>query len=239
MTDFWRVDAPLTFEVYSKPHFITLALIGLIVLSIILNKEKIPKLKNTRKFLGILIGCQQILYCIWYLDMGLFTIQENLPLHFCRVATILTAIVLIKGHRKLFGIVYFWALTGGLAGCLVPYTGGYNYNHVMFLSFFLGHGGIIIGTFFSMYYYKYTPTIYDLRNSVVCVALYYTFVKFVNNIINANYCYLNGLPSDAAAGKLFPYGPFYVPSVFASMSILFTLLYLPFKIKEMKSKKVC
>lgn len=85
------------FKLFSKGHLLTLCFILGIILLMYTNKETLRK-PDIRKKVGRLIACilffQFFFQHFWYIERGLFTLKESLPLYLCRV-TILLCIFMI------------------------------------------------------------------------------------------------------------------------------------------------
>jgi hypothetical integral membrane protein (TIGR02206 family) len=71
-------------------------------------------------------------------------LADALPLHLCGVAAYLTAAVLLTNSRRLFGVVYFWAVGGTLLALVTPDL-PVPLPEPMALGFFASHGLVLVG----------------------------------------------------------------------------------------------
>lgn len=238
---FWRAKSDTTqFELYSAGHVIALLITLSLIVLMYLGRHYIRK-NETRKTIGIILGItlalQQTLLFAWYVNSGNFTVGESLPLYLCRLSAILCIFMTITGKRELFDIAYFWGMGGAAIALLNPDTSGFGFPHIMYLQFFVGHGGIIVSLFFMMFAYRFIPDWNSLKRTFKWSFVYLFIVGGLNYIVKGNYSYLREKPLTSSPLDILPAYPYYVPIMVAFMFAFFTLLYIPFLAYNKKAKK--
>lgn len=108
----------------------------------------------------------------------------------------------------------------------------------MCIQFFIGHGGILVATFFMITAYGYRPTLRSLKKTFHWSYVYLIIVGLFNYLVDGNYGYLRGKPLEASVLDYFPPFPYYIPILVAGMFFIFTLIYIPFYIHDSKRKKL-
>ncbi len=237
MDAFWSTTYDSTsFNLYSKSHMTSLVIIGAIILGMFLMREHIQK--NRRKVglgIGIMLIIQQFLMYSWYITSGNFTWQESLPLYLCRVTTILCIIMILRESYAFFEVAYFWGMSGSVMALITP-DPGFEFPHVMFVQFFMGHGGMLISILFMMCFYKFEPKLSSLKKTINWTIVYFVGVEMVNYAIGANYSYLRSKPLSKSPLDYLPPYPYYVPILAIIAVGIFSLWYIPFYIRDKKSE---
>lgn len=229
------------FRIYGELHLLCLLMVAVVLFLMVRHKEKI-KTDLARKFeitLGIILVTPRLLMYVWYLQNET-SLQELLPLYLCRIVIICTAITLFTGSSKLHFIMYYWGLFGSVLALLFPDTSGYDCPHIMFISFFVGHGALAISVFYIIIIKGFIADKESLMHITICTIAYIAIACIVNKLVGGNYNYLEMNPVS------FPLPINFVRSIFYKLSILgvFLLLvyieYLPFakKRKEIRVLKI-
>lgn len=242
MDTFWNeIVGSGNFNLFSKGHILILGFILAIILLMFTNKEKLRN-PDIRIKVGRLIACilllQSFFQHFWYIERGMFTLKESLPLYLCRITVILCVFMIFKESYSLFELVYFWGLGGATQALLTPDTGGFLFPHWMCIQFFIGHGGILVAAFFMMVAYGYRPTLRSLKKTFHWSYIYLIFVGMFNYLVDGNYSYLRSKPLASSILDRFPPYPYYIPIIVAGMFFIFTLLYIPYYIYDFKRKKL-
>ncbi len=188
--------------------------------------------RKTEWFLATILTLQQTILYAWYITSGNFTLAESLPLYSCRLAIIGTVILLLTRHKKLFDIVYYWGIVGGLIALITPDTSGFGPPHIMFMQYFFGHGTLIVSILYMMLAYDYYPTKASLKWAYKITSIYFVGIFFINKLVGGNYSYLNGKPSTPTMLDALPPYPYYIVVLLGAMFALFFLAYLPFSHKR-------
>ena len=97
---------------------------------------------------AILIG-NYVVYLLFIRRWGDLPWQATLPMQMCDWAMVVIVVTLASGNRRWFEVAYFWGIGGTLQAVLTPNL-RYGFPDLRFLSFFVAHGGIIVGVVFLM-----------------------------------------------------------------------------------------
>ncbi|WP_432663852.1 TIGR02206 family membrane protein [Wukongibacter baidiensis] len=226
---------------FSRNHVIALSFILGIVILMFAAKDFF-KDDNIRRIAGRILASilflQSFFQHFWYIERGMFTLKESLPLYLCRISVILCILMIIKESYSIFEIVYFWGLGAATQALLTPDTGGFIFPHWNYIQFFIGHGGTVIAVFFMILAYDYRPTLKSLKKTFNWSYIYLFIVGSVNYLVDGNYSYLRAKPETSSILDYLPSYPYYIPVIVAGLFFIFCLLYLPFHIADIKHKKI-
>jgi hypothetical integral membrane protein (TIGR02206 family) len=232
---FWASKIEKTaFPLFSQNHLLALGIIILVLVYIFLNRDAFENEKRRnrfRKVLGVVLILQQSLLYFWYVTSGNFTLGETLPLYTCRIAIFLCIGMLMCESYKCFELAYFWGIAGGIMALMTPDTSGFGFPHLMFVQFFVGHGGMIISLIFMILVYEYKPTKESIYRSSRWTLVYFAIVGVLNYLVDGNYSYLRAKPATATPMDILPIYPYYVPIFIAAFIGSFWLFYAPFSPK--------
>ncbi len=162
--------------------------------------------------------------------------QDDLPLHLCDLAGILTGIMLINRSYFFYELTYFWGLGGALQAMITPSL-KYGFPHIDFFYYFVGHGFIIIGVIYATVLFKYRPVLRSIWRALVAVIFYAALVAPINWILNSNYMYLFGKPKVQSLYDYLGPWPWYLLSLIPVTLFFFFLCYSPFWIADWVKKK--
>lgn len=237
---FWSSTPPVKlFKPYGIDHILALIFAVLIGVIIVRNRKKWEEEKYKKRikipFIIVLIIHQFMIYS-WYISSGHFNVQESLPLYLCRISAILALVLLITESKKVFDVLYFWGLGGALVALIFPDTGGYVFPHIMYIQFFTAHSLIVLSVCYMMALKGYKPDRESFKRTVVWTIIYVCVVVIVNNLTGANYCFFRQKPITPTPIDYLPPYPFYVPSWILLFLSGFYLMYLPFKIINIRKK---
>ena len=219
------------FMPFTKPHLLGILFVFMGVTLLMQARPLLDQSgfrKKTELFFAATLTLQQTLLYAWYITSGNFTLAESLPLYSCRLAIIGTVFMLLTKSKRLFNIVYYWGMVGGLIALITPDTSGFGPPHIMFVQYFIGHGTLIVSILYMMLAYGYYPTKPSLKRAYKITSIYFVGVFFINKLVGGNYSYLNGKPNTPTMLDALPPYPYYVAVLLGAMFILFFIAYLPF-----------
>jgi len=231
MNIFW--DENIEFiSPFDSHHLIYLGLFTVALLLMIVKSDSIRK-KSNDVALGILslsVFQQLLLYSWYFLETG-FNVSEALPLHICRISSILGIYFLISKNTKVLDTMFYFGLFA--YGSFIYPQRIYPVYHAVGISYVINHAVTILLPWFAHIAYGWKPTFRKFKQSSIFFLLYFTFVYFLNPIIDGNYFYLKYRP-------FFKQWPetIYIPFVVASTLLGFYLSYrLSSKILEYGKEK--
>ena len=229
------------FLLFGTSHILTLSII--FILSVFFPfylKKKSLKVKNNFGYiLSAIMVIDQLLkpfYLHFYFD---YPFIQVLPMHLCHLTTFSIAIFLIYRIRIFYDIAFFWAIAGGTMALITPDV-KLTFPHPLFISFFWGHGAVIVAVGFASIALKNRPTLNSIKNCILVSLGLMTFMYLINKILGspANYWYLGARPDAVTIMDLLPSPPMHIPFLIGIGLICFVIIYLPFWIYDKKTKYV-
>ena len=166
----------------------------LIISTVVIGKSL--SIKNKRK-LTIGIACLFILE-IFFIDfyniyLGLWSLQDSLPLHLCGIMWFVAIYVLIYKKQWAFEMLLFIGMPGGIHSLLTPeLTHGDSLIHK--IDFFLGHGGLVLTPIYAIVVLKMWPRKSSWLFSFFKLQILVVFVGILNYFLDSNYMYLSKPP---------------------------------------------
>ena len=155
-------------------------------------------------------------------------LAQGLPLHICGTGLYLTVALLIWRHQRVYEVVYFWGLAGGLQAILTPEL-PYGFAHPFTVSFFISHGLIIFGLCYATFAFRLRPTWGSIpRVFAITLGFAFLIVAPLNLLLDTNYMYLRGKPVTGSVLDLFGPWPWYIAGTAAFTFASFVFYYLPF-----------
>ena len=218
------IDFDLAMKPFTLQHLL-LVILG--ILCVVLTLKYATKIKNSKHekliknvFLVWLIFLE-ISYHLHYWWFGLFSV----PLHICSFGVMFSIAILITNSKKVFEILFFVGILGGLLALFIPNTLGYTYYNMRYYHFILLHMSIAI---VPIYYYK----AYDFRVSYKSVYktlgllfIVLPLVVYVNYTFDKNYMFIGEKPEIVA--ELLPDWPYYIiVFLFLAIFVLNALTYI-------------
>ena len=159
-----------------------------------------------------------------------------LPFGLCAMSLYLTCAVLITGHRRLFRIVFPWAIAGALISLLVADM-DYRFPHFRFIHYFTNHSLFLWANLYILFVWDIRITYRDvLASSIVLSALALLMVG-INAMLGTNHLFLNELPEDVAPAYAL-FGTFWPLAFAVSIFILFNVIYVPLGIRNRKMARL-
>jgi len=232
------------FVLFSPQHLVVIILLVMVNLSF-LYIRKIPDpafqrifRKRFRVTLAILLLANESLWHIWNLVTGQWTIKTMLPLHLCSVFVFLSAYMLLTGNYRVYEFAYFLGIGGALQPILTPYLGIYAFPHFRFFQVFLSHGGIVTAAVYFTLVEGYRPTWKSLGKTILYMNVYMGAVGLINMLIDSNYLFIAHKPETASLIDVLGPWPWYLLALEGIGLVLFTLLYIPFAVRDIFSRKV-
>ncbi len=223
------------FEIYSFSHMAAIAVIVLGALFIYLFREKLVNDKRAdilfRSLLtAILIG-GEILLQYWYVSTSQWKKEYSLPLQLCDFSIFASALLLVTGNRKVFEIVYFTGIGGGLIAVLSPEL-WLGFPHFRFYHFFAVHAALLWTGIYFIAVKNYIPSLKSLIRYFVFLNLFGAFVFCMNIVLDANYMFISKPTyNDTVLNHLGPY-PWSLLSMEGLALLMGLILCLPFLFRK-------
>ncbi|MEY8371707.1 TIGR02206 family membrane protein [Aerococcaceae bacterium 50-4] len=187
-----NIDAPFI-NAFSLAHILYLAAFFMILIAMFVFRDFI----NTNQ---VVIGrvlftvsvLQQILLYSWYYFETKFDLKQALPLHICRLSTIMGLVYLVTGNQMVMQVLFYFGLYAYFS-FFMPSRINKIY-HVSGLSYFLNHVITILIPFFAYFTTGWTPSSRGLIVSLGAFAVYWFVALLVNRSTGGNYFYMKYRP---------------------------------------------
>ncbi|MCU0519564.1 MAG: TIGR02206 family membrane protein [Anaerolineae bacterium] len=241
MTQFFAGDyAGAPFELFGAPHLVALAIVALINIAVLAFGRRTPEPWRLRIRFGLaaLLIVDEAVWHLWNITTGQWSIQTTLPLHLCSVMVFLSAIMLATKSYPLFEFAYLLGIAGALQALLTPDAGRYGFPHLRFFQVIVSHGSIVTAAVYMAAVEGFRPTVQSIKRVLVRGNLYALAVYGVNVLIGSNYLFIARKPETASLLDVLPSWPWYLPILELLALLMIGLLYLPYAIKDLRSRQV-
>ena len=181
---------------------------------------------------ALLIG-NYVLYLLFLRRWGDLTWEATLPMQMCDWALAVIVVTLASGNRRWFEVAYFWGIGGTLQAVLTPNL-RYGFPDLRFISFFIAHGGIIIGVVFLMLTRRLRPYPISIVRAFAWSELYFIVAMIVDHFTGVNYGFLLHKPEAfSLLSFLSDWRPLYLLQMHGLALFFFAILYAPFAIADL------
>lgn len=131
----------INFSIYTNVHAATLLITYIIMVIIIINKEKISNIRNKNR-IRVLFGIILLLFMVVrrgaYIYYQIYDIRYHLDLGFCNALVILFIIYCLTGNKKLYYFCYYGSFVGPFLSIMFPAI-NISINNFSFIIFLLFH----------------------------------------------------------------------------------------------------
>lgn len=226
------------FVLFGAWHLAALAVIVLLNIALLGFRKTSDKTKKTvRWIMAIILWTDEISWHVWNIYWGHWTIQTMLPLHICSVLVWLAGFMLIFKNYRIYEFAYFIGIGGAMQALLTPDAGIYGFPHYRAFQTFISHGLLITAAIFMTTNEGFRPTWKSLWRVIIGVNIYAAIIFPINRLLGTNYLFINGKPATASILDALPAWPYYIIYMEIIGFVIFLLLYLPFIIKDARTKK--
>ena len=227
------------FHVGSVTHILTLLTCGLLAAAIAHRGIKLQDNPLHQKRLSILIafGCigAWLLNTGFWLVPGRFDWNQSLPLHFCNLANLVSALALWKKPRWSQSLLYFWALGLSTWAFLTPSLAE-GPALPEFWIFWIYHIFILFAIVWCLVIDRFTPTWKDFRLSLAITLGYLAILFILDRITGWNYGFA-GEAKPLQPSPIDGLGPYPIRVLWLAMigTAVFALLMIPWRFIKSRS----
>src|SRR5687768_4761551 len=189
-----------------------------------------------RWLLALILLGNEIAWHYWNYAFGTWTIQTMLPLHLCSLLVWTGAFMLVTKNYRIYEFMYFMGIGGAIQALATPGLGIYGFPHFLYFQYFISHGLIITSAIYMTVVEGLRPTWKSLLRVAIWMNIYVVIVYFINIAIGSNYLMINFKPNTPSILDLLPEWPTYILYMEIIGVITILLLYLPFVIKDWRSR---
>ena len=228
------------FHLFGIGHLIALSVILLINLSLIfVQRRNNQKFRDSIRYsIAAMLVISEGSWHIWNIAIGEWTIQTHLPFHLSAVLVWTSLIMLLTKNYYVYEFAYFLGIAGATQALLTPEAGIYGFPHFRILQTITAHGSIVTAAVFMTIVEGFRPYWSSFKRVFLWTNIYMLLVTGINVLIGSNYMYTIHKPPTASLLDILGLWPWYLLTVELVALVLCSLLYLPFALKDRKSKTV-
>ncbi len=163
-----------------------------------------------------------------------FTIQDDLPIHICRILALAAPIVYWKENKFWIGIFYFWILAGTL-NAVITADIRYAFPHWNYFIYFIMHLGLIPLPIYYSIVLGPRIELRDMKHAFWMANLFLLITMAINFSIGSNYMFTRHKPEVATIMDALGPWPWYLVALQFIALVLFFIIYLPFYFTRRKN----
>lgn len=233
------IEAASEFRRYGVAHLAVILLtIALpFVLAAFVRKSRWPRSERVvARVIALLLGINFVGYAIYLWMIGETSWEKSLPLQLCDWAMIAIIVAFLTGRERWLEVAYFWGIGGTVQAILTPDL-RYAFPDIRFVSFFLGHSGIVIGIAFLMIVRGFRPHFSSIWRTFAWTEVYFVITVIADLITGENYGYLLHKPQAASLLDILSDNwPVYLLQMHLLALIFFLVLYVPFALYDLVAR---
>ena len=223
-----------TFQPFTLAHlYPVLVLIALIILIIIFKKnlrENRKADKIIRYSIAITMIVMEWIHYAWVISRSGFMLSL-LPLGLCAISMYLTAFTLFLDSKKLFKIVFPWAIIGSVMSLLIADL-AYSFPHFRYLHYFGNHELFLFANLYLVIIRGWRMTYRDVLKSSAILFSISVVLYLVNPLLNTNHMFLMELPHEVSFLFSWMGERLWVVGFVIGIFILINLVSLPIRDKQ-------
>jgi hypothetical integral membrane protein (TIGR02206 family) len=186
--------------------------------------------------LSALLVINYIAFLLLIGRFGAVSWQQALPLQLCDWGMVVVIVAMLSGNQRWFEVAYFWGIGGTLQALLTPNL-RFGFPDFRFISFFVSHGGIIVGVVFLMLVHRYRPYPMSIVRVFLWSELYFIITMIADAYTGYNYGFLLHKPEAfSILSFLSDWRPLYLVQMHGVALLFFIVLYLPFAVYDFVSR---
>jgi hypothetical integral membrane protein (TIGR02206 family) len=181
-------------------------------------------------YLALLVAVEFIAIQVYYIQQGLWTPQDSLPFHLCRLMWFNSMIVLLTRNQVAFELLLFVGMIGGLHSLLTPeFTHGTDL--VVLIDYFFVHGGLIAVPMYCVIVLGMRPRKMSWIKACLYLQIFVVSVGSINYLLGSNYMYL-AIKPNVENPFLIGDWPYYIIGLELAVVLHAILVYIPFYFKK-------
>jgi len=229
-------EAANEFQRYGAAHLIVILLTVALpfILAAFVRKSRWPSSERVvARIIALLLGINYVGYAIYLWMIGASSWEKTLPLQLCDWAMIAIIVAFLTGRERWLEVAYFWGIGGTVQAILTPNL-RYAFPDIRFVSFFVGHCGIVIGIAFLMIVRGFRPHFSSIWRTFAWTEVYFVVAVVADLITGENYGFLLHKPEAASLlDFLSDSWPVYLLQMHLLALVFFLALYLPFALYDL------
>ncbi len=220
------------FHLFGVAHLSILVAVVLVAAILTALQRRLGKeARWLRMGLGTALMANAALWYAWQARLEQPIFPDHLPLELCDATLLLVAIVLLTLHPLLFDVAYYTAL-GGTTMALVTPDLWEQFPSAATVQFFVAHGLVVASVLYLAWSGLARPRPGSVARAMAAINIYAAAVGIFDWKFGTNYMYLAAKPQNASLLDLLGPWPWYIAAGEAVALVLFTLLWLPWRLRK-------
>ena len=202
-----------------------------ILFIVLIPRNQSDKFKsNCTTFFALLLVFEYIFIQSYFVYKGIWTPQDSLPFHLCRLMLFNTIILLFTRNQIAFELMLFIGMVGGFHSIMTPEL-THGSDLVLLVDYFLVHGGLVAAALYCIFVLGMRPRKMAWLKSFFYLQFFVVVVAIIDYILGANYMYLAEKPQ---VNNPFLIGdwPYYIIGLELATLLHAFLVYIPFYLKK-------
>ena len=211
MTHLALFSNEIPFIAYGNSHLVVLCFSLLLLALILIASKKLCTEKNLfiGRFLAIILALSVVVYTIFEIAFGRFTIADDLPLSLCNLFALVAPFALWYPKHKYFEPIYFLVMAGTFQAIVTPDL-YFDYPAYEFFKYWITHVGLVLLMIHYMVCFALYPTAKGILKTFGWLNVYVVALLPLNYLLDANYFYLIEKPLNPSVLDFFGPWPVYI-----------------------------
>ena len=227
------MDSQPAFHLFGQEHLVVIFLTIFIPVGLGIAVRSTASSRVDRAVaicLALLLVTNYFGYAFYLWQLELFAWKQALPFQLCDWAMVTVIVALFTERRSWIELSYFWGIAGTFNAILTPNL-QVGFPDIRFISFFVGHCGIVAGVIYLMIVRGFRPTLGSVWRTFAWSQLYLVVALLVDYLTGVNYGFLLHKPQAASIlDYLSDTRWLYIMGLEVLALLFFALLYVPFLI---------
>ena len=211
MTDLAFFKNEIPFIAYGNSHLAVLFFSALLLALTLVASKKLNHNQNLLigRCLTVILAVSVVVYTVFELALGRFTIANDLPLSLCNLFALVAPFVLWNPKHKYFEPIYFLVMAGTFQAIVTPDL-YYDYPAYEFFKYWITHVGLVLLMIHYMVCFGLYPTAKGIVKTFGWLNVYVAVLLPINYLLGANYFYLIAKPINPSVLDFFGPWPVYI-----------------------------
>jgi len=211
MTNLVFFSNEIPFIAYGDSHLVVMFFSLLLLALILTASKKLSSEKNLliSRCLTLILALSVVVYTIFELALGRFSMVEDLPLSLCNLFALVAPFTLWNPKQKYFEPIYFLVMAGTFQAIVTPDL-YYDYPAYEFFKYWITHVGLVLLMIHCMVCFALYPTAMGIVKTFGWLNVYVVMLFPINHLLDANYFYLIAKPINPSILDFFGPWPVYI-----------------------------
>lgn len=224
---------------FTPEHWWALILFSLFIYAIVKWSIKGLSAKNKQSIfilLSFIPLAALLLRTIMDYSVRELSLQEDLPLHLCRVLSLVAPVIVLWGKQKPLKVFYILVLAG-VTNAMITADIVYGFPHYGYFLYWIYHGSLVLLAFYGILVFRTRLNLKDGLIAFISVNVYFFFVHLLNVALEANYMYSRFKPERKSVMDLLGEWPTYLLWLEVMAFLLILIILFIFEAGIIRTKK--